>query len=103
MRIDSLTYTIYPGEWMCQAEEPTDVLRLRSKRQMLEVPFTLQKRHLIQYPLLNRGNLVKYKIINWHRHNTVLDYNRPRQKETGFFFLPVSTAVELVAVEKRSE
>ena len=43
-----------------------------------------------------RGNLVKYKIVNWHRHNTVLDYNCPCQKETGFFFLPVSTAVELV-------
>lgn len=46
---------------------------------------------------------MKYKIVNWHRHNTVLDYNCPCQKETGFFFLPVSTAVELVGAEKCSE
>ena len=46
---------------------------------------------------------MKYKIVNWHRHNTVLDYNCPCQRETGFFFLPVSTAVELVGAEKCSE
>lgn len=103
LRLDGLTYTIYPGEWICRMGELTDVLRLHSKRQTLEVLAALQERHLIQYSLLGRGNLVKYKIINWHRHNTVLDYNCPCQKETGFFFLPVSTAVELVGAEKCSE
>nr|WP_325221603.1 MarR family transcriptional regulator [uncultured Oscillibacter sp.] len=103
LRIDGLTYTIYPGEWICRTGELTDALRLRSKRQLLEVLSVLQERHLIQYSLLGRGNLVKYKVVNWHRHNTVLDYNCPCQKETGFFFLPVSTAVELVSAEKCSE
>lgn len=103
LRIDGLTYTIYPGEWICRTGELTDALRLHSKRQMLEVLSVLQERHLIQYSLLGRGNLVKYKVINWHRHNIVLDYNCPCQKETGFFFLPVSTAVELVGAEKCSE
>ena len=103
LRIDGITYTIYPGEWICRVGELTDALRLRFKRQTLEVLTAMQDRHLIQYSLLGRGNLVKYKIINWHRHNTVLDYNCPCQKETGFFFLPVSTAVELVGAEKCSE
>lgn len=103
LRIDGLTYTIYPGEWICRVGELTTALRLRSKRQMLEVLSVLQNRHLIQYSLLGRGNLVKYKIINWRRHNTVLDYNCPCQKDTGFFFLPVSVAVELVGAEKCSE
>ena len=103
LRIDGLTYTIYPGEWICRVGELTATLRLRSHRRTLEVLDTLQDRHLIQYSLLGRGNLVKYKVINWHRHNTVLDYNCPCQKETGFFFLPVSTAVELVGAEKCSE
>ena len=103
LRLDGLTYTIYPGEWICRTGELTDALRLRSKRQLLEVLSVLQERHLIQYSLLGRGNLVKYKVVNWHRHNTVLDYNCPCQKETGFFFLPVSTAVELVSAEKCSE
>lgn len=103
LRLDGITYTIYPGEWICRVRELTDALRLRFKRQTLEVLAAMQDRHLIQYSLLGRGNLVKYKIINWHRHNTVLDYNCPCQKETGFFFLPVSTAVELVGAEKCSE
>ncbi len=103
LRIDGLTYTIYPGEWICRVGELTTALRLRSRRRTLEVLDTLQSRHLIQYSLLGRGNLVKYKVVNWHRHNTVLDYNCPCQKETGFFFLPVSIAVELVGAEKCSE
>ena len=103
LRLDGISYTIYPGEWICRVGELTAALRLRSRRQTLGVLDALQNRHLIQYSLLGRGNLVKYKVINWHRHNTVLDYNCPCQKETGFFFLPVSTAVELVGAEKSSE
>lgn len=103
LRIDGLTYTIYSGEWICPVRKLTATLRLRFTHQTMEVLDSLQNRHLIQYSLLGRGNLVKYKIVNWHRHNTVLDYNCPCQKETGFFFLPVSTAVELVGAEKCSE
>ena len=103
LRLDGISYTIYPGEWICRVSELTQALRLRFRRQTLDVLAALQDRHLIQYSLLGRGNLVKYKITNWHRHNTVLDYNCPCQKETGFFFLPVTTATELVSMEKCSE
>lgn len=103
LRLAGISYTIYPGEWICRVSELTTSLRLRSRRQTLGALEALQKRHLIQYSLLGRGNLVKYKIINWHRHNTVLDYNCLCQKETGFFFLPVTTATELASAEKCSE
>ena len=83
--------------------ELTQALRLRSRRQTLAVLDALQERHLIQYSLLGRDKLVKYKIVGWHRHNTVLEYNCPCQKETGFFFLPVVAATELVGAEKCSE
>lgn len=103
LRVDGISYTIYPGEWICRVGELTQALRLRFRRQMLEVLETLQERHLIEYSLLGRGNLVKYKIVGWHRHNTVLEYNCPCQKETGFFFLPVTTATELASAEKCCE
>ena len=103
LRLDGISYTIYPGEWICRISELTQALRLRFRRQTLDVLSALQERYLVQYTLLGRGNLVKYKITNWHRHNTVLDYNCPCQKETGFFFLPVTTATELVNMEKCSE
>lgn len=103
LRMDGISCTIYPGEWISRVGELTSALRLRSRRKTLEVLDALQERHLIQYSLLGRGNLVKYKIIGWHRHNTVLEYNCPCQKETGFFFLPVTTATELVSADKCSE
>ena len=102
LRLDGISYTVYPGEWICRVSELTEHLRLRFRRQTLDVLSALQDRHLIQYSLLDRGNLVKYKITNWHRHNTVLDYNCPCQKETGFF-LPVTTVTELVSMGKCSE
>lgn len=76
---------------------------MRSKRQTLEVLTALQERHLIEFSILGRNRLVKYKITGWRRHNTVLDYNCPCQKESGFFFIPISTATELVSIGKCSE
>ena len=50
---------------------------------------TLQKQHLISYTLLGRGNVVKYKILHWARHNSALEYNAALPK--GYrFFLPAS-------------
>lgn len=46
---------------------------------------------------------VKFKIKGWCKHNRVLDYNAPCQKDTGFFFLPVSVASELVGSGRCSE
>ena len=103
LRLDGISYTVYPGEWICRVSELTQMLRLHTRRKAMEILSSLQDRHLIQYSLLGRGNLVKYKVVNWHRHNTVLDYNCPCQKETGFFFLPVTAAIELVSAEKCSE
>lgn len=63
LRVDGISYTIYPGEWICRVGELMQALRLRSRRQTLEVLDPLQERHLIQYSLLGRNELVKYKII----------------------------------------
>ena len=102
-RLDGISYTVYPGEWICRVNELTAQLRFRFRRQTLKMLDRLQEAHLLQYDLLGRGQLVKYKITDWRRHNTVLDYNCPCQKDTGFFFLPVNTAKELVGWGKCSE
>ena len=102
-RLDGISYTVYPGEWVCRVSELTALLRFRFRRQTLIMLDKLQEAHLLQYDLLGRGQLVKYKITGWQRHNTVLDYNCPCQKDTGFFFLPVNTAKELVSWGKCSE
>ena len=102
-RIDGISYTVYPGEWICRLNELTKSLRLRFQRQALDMLDLLEENHLIQYTILGRGKVIKYQITGWRYHNTVLDYNCPCQKDTGFFFLPVTTATELVSMGKCTE
>lgn len=102
-RIDGLSYTVYPGEWVCTLQELSEWLRVRTKRHTLKILDSLQSRHLIEYSLLGRDKLVRYHIKNWRRHNTALDYNCPCQKDTGFYFLPISTATDLISAGRCSE
>ena len=102
-RLDGISYTICPGEWICSMSEIAQWFRCRTKGRALDILFMLQEAHLIQYTVLGRGRLVKYRIMDWRRHNTVLAYNCPCQKDVGFFFLPVSTAAELVSFGKCSD
>ncbi|MBQ8731593.1 MAG: MarR family transcriptional regulator [Oscillospiraceae bacterium] len=102
-RIDGISYTIRPGEWLCRISEVSEWFRTRFHHQAVDILKELQERHLITYTILGRGKLVKFKINGWSRHNRVLDYNAPCQKESGFFFLPISTANELAGCGKCSE
>lgn len=102
-RIDGESYTVYPGEWVCSTKELSEWFRTRFQWQAVKVMGELQAKHLITYVVLNRGKVIKYKILDWHKHNTVLDYNCPCQKDTGFFFMPYVTAMELLSTGKASE
>ena len=102
-RLDGISYTVFPGDWICRISELMKCLRLQSRKQVLQTLESLQERGYIQYALLGRGHIVKYRIKGWRRHNTVLDYNCPCQKETGFFFLPTAVATELISTRKCSE
>lgn len=102
-RIDGISYTIHPGEWVCHINELKQFLRLKTNKQTVDVLDILQKRHLIQFTVLGHDKLIKYSINNWCKTNRVLDYNAPCQKQTGFFFLPISVANELVSFGKCSE
>ena len=96
-RIDGISYTVYPGEWVCTLKELSQWFRTRFQCQALSILGELQQRHLIDFSSLGRGNVIRYKIRNWARHNTVLEYNAPCQKDTGFFFLPVSIVTDLIS------
>jgi DNA-binding transcriptional ArsR family regulator len=71
--------------------------------QALSILALLQDRHLITFTILGHGKLVKYRVTGWRRHNTVLDYNCPCQKDTGFFFMPTAIAAELIGAGRASE
>lgn len=84
-------------------EELSQYFRTRFRRQTLAALEGLQKKGLISFLVLGHGKLVKFKIRGLRHHNTILDYNAPCQKDTGFFFFPVSTATELVSAGHCSE
>ena len=88
-RIDGISYTVYPGEWICRISELKKWFRTRTVKQALCIIKDLQERHMLKYSILGHGKLIKYKIENWAKSNRVLDYNAPCQKDTGFFFLPM--------------
>lgn len=97
------SFAIDPGEWVCPVGELMDVLRLNTRRQLLDTLWVMQNRNLLQYTLLDRGNMVKYKINGWERTNHVLTSDCPNQNEISFFFLPAVTAAELISSVKCSE
>ncbi len=102
-RLGGVNYTIFPGEWLCRFQELSEVLRVRNKKQTAAILQDLQERHLITFDILCDGEIVKYKIKGWHKHNKVLEYNAPCQKDTGFFFIPVCVASEIVGTRRPSE
>lgn len=102
-RLDGITYTVYPGEWVCRVSELAACFRVRFQHKALSILKVLQDRQLITFTQLGHGHLVKYNIKGWRKHNTVLDYNCPCQKESGFFFMPIAVATELISYGRASE
>lgn len=101
-RIDGINYMIAPGEWICTLKEVSHWFRTRFQYQALAILENLQKKHFISFLTL-RGNVIRYKIRDWALHNTVLEYNAPCQKDTGFFFLPISAVTDLISTSRCSE
>lgn len=56
-RIDGISYTVYPGEWVCTLKELSQWFRTRFQCQALAVLERLQKQHLISFQTLGHGNV----------------------------------------------
>jgi len=102
-RIEGVTYTIYPGEWICNLSDITKWFRKRFQYQALDMLDYLQNQQYISYSRQANDRLIKFKIKGWAKFNTVLEYNAPCQKDTGFFFFPICKANELIRLGKCSE
>ena len=102
-KVKSVTYTLYPGEWICKFEELMKWFRARNKRQVISIMEKLQEKHLLKYKVVGQGDVIKYRLSGWAKYNRILEYNAPCQKDIGFFFMPVHLAAELVGSGKNSE
>lgn len=103
LRLDGVSYTIRPGEWVCRISDLMAWFRVRFQHQVLSILSALQELRLISFYKLDCGPFIRYRILAWRTYNTVLDYNCPCQKETGFFFLPISILAKLVGSARASE
>lgn len=102
-RMEQLTYTLSPGEWICSISELQDWFRCRFQHQAISILKHLQEEGCITYSLLEKNRLVKFRITDWQNDNTALKYNYPCKKDTGFFFFPIAKAHKLVQTGKCSE
>lgn len=102
-RVKNVTYTLYPGEWICKIEDIMKWFRVRNKRQVIIILEKLQEKHLLKFKIVGQGDIIKYRLSGWAKYNRILEYNAPCQKDIGFFFMPVHIAAELVGSGKNSE
>lgn len=92
-----------PGEWICTLSDLQTWFRCRFQHQAISILDFLVKQNCITYSLLGNKKIVKFKITDWAKDNTVLEYNCPCKKDDGFFFFPIVKVHELISLGKCSE
>ncbi|EOS38311.1 hypothetical protein C808_02512 [Lachnospiraceae bacterium M18-1] len=102
-RMEHIMYMAGPGEWICALAELQKWFRCRFQHQAISILDFLQKQNYITYSLLENKKVVKFKITDWPKDNTVLEYNYPCKKDTGFFFFPIAKVHEFISMGKCSE
>lgn len=102
-RFDGKRYLLGPGEWACSLKELAEWFRVPRQVQAIEVLDTLKKQKLLQYSFLPGKKMIRYKIKGWEKFNTVLEYECRSQKDSGFFFFPITFAKKLISKKTCSE
>ena len=87
-RIDGISYTIYPGEWVCTLKEVSQWFRTRFQCQALTVLEQLQKQHFITFHTLDRGNVIAIKFATGRGITRCLNIMLPAKRIPAFSFCP---------------
>ena len=78
-------------------------VRFRFHHQVISVLQFLEEQHYVSYSILGKNRLVKFSILDWKTENTILGYSYPCQKDSGFYFFPITKVHELISIGKCSE
>lgn len=100
-RIENFTYTVGPGKWICTLADLQSWFRCHFQHQAVSILNTLEKQKCISYSLLGNRKIVKFKISDWPKDNTILEYNCPCKKDDGFFFFPIAKVHEFISIMKK--
>lgn len=98
-----IRYIVYPGEWICELDDLLPRLRVQTRRQAVHILQLLEDQHWIEYALLGRGKLAKFKIIGWEKSNRIIEANAPCSKDAGFCFCSIAQAYECMSYGRCSE
>ncbi len=102
-KISGINYTVFPSELLCTMEELILILRAKGKLEALYILADLQRRHFIEFKVLDDGNCVKYRIKDWHRLNRAMYEGAPCHKDKGYFYLPTSVVSDIIGRRHLSE
>lgn len=103
MKVDGISYTIAPGEWMVSTHELMRLLRKKTVKSTVEILDRLSTMDFISYIISHKGQYIKFSINNWSKFNTVVEANAPCTKDDGFFFFPYRLVSEFIGSGKCSE
>lgn len=103
MKVDGISYTVAPGEWMMEIHELMSLLRRKTMKAAIEILERLSNINLISYSISHKGHYIKFTINNWSKFNTVVEADAPCTKDDGFFFFPYRLVSELIGKGKCSE
>ena len=103
VKVDGITYTIAPGEWMISSRELMRMFRKKTLKTTIEVLEQLSSMNFISYIVSHKNQFIKFSINNWSKFNTVVEANAPCTKDDGFFFFPYRLVSEFIGRGKVSE
>ena len=102
-KISGISYTVFPGELLCTIDELLVLLRVKNKLQALAILSDLQRRHFIEFNILDDGNCIKYRIKDWHKLNRAMDDLAPCHEDKGYFYLPLTVVSDMIGRRHLSE
>lgn len=100
-RVDGISYTILPGEWLCSVRELTEWFRVRFQHQALAVLDDLQQKHIITYTLLGHGSLLNLKSLTGKNITGYLTITLHAKRIQDFSFYRYQSQMNLFHPGKR--
>lgn len=100
-RIDDQNYMEAPGEWICKLSALPRILRAHSKTHAMEIMTYFAQNDLLSFEFI-APEIIRYRIHDWQRHCTHLNYNYYSYKGSGFFFFPLPVGRLLISAARQN-
>lgn len=95
--IEGVSVTEAPGQWICKLGSLPRIMRVRSRKQALELLKYFQQAGYLHYAfIMEETEWIRFEITDWQRCCVHLNYNYYSYKSSGFFFFPLPVGRKLL-------